>query len=172
MLTRSHLEEAYAFRDMLRIDLADGARLRLKPSAEDIDLDARRFSQIRVLVTVAKAGEHMLVTLEARAAAVLLCDRTLGEFKQPIQGTYRMLLASKGEGMPPGDFDEGILLKASQRTIDVACAARDTLMLAVPTRKVAPHAEDIEIQTVFGAPESSTDRRWEALRSLSADIDP
>ena len=52
-------------------------------------------------------------------------------------------------------------------------AVRDTLVLAVPARKVAPGAEDLDLPTVFGAPaaEAAIDPRWEALRSLRSDDD-
>ena len=62
------------------------------------------------------------------------------------------------------------MLAPSERLIDLADAVRDTLLLAVPARKVAPGAEDVEIPTVFGAPTAADgtpiDPRWEALRAL------
>ncbi len=111
-----------------------------------------------------------MVTLQAWATATLECDRTLALFEQPIEGTYRILLVppsfARREDAAP--YEEVRVLHRADRTIDLTDAVRDTVLLAVPARKVAPGAEDIEIPTAFGTPgaEAAIDPRWEALRSL------
>ncbi len=162
---------------MLRIDLApfqDGVHHdELTPEVEAVGLDPERFADLRVTVTLDLFNDRVLVTLVASATASLECDRTLVSFDQRVEGTYRILF------VPPTftrheDDEEGLeeiqVLQPSDHVIDLTEAVHDTVMLAIPTRKVAPGAEDLEIQTVFGAPEdgaeAAIDPRWEALRAL------
>ena len=165
---------------MLRIDLAplgEGVHhVVLNPEAEAVDLDPDRFADLRVAATLDLFQDRILVTIEAAARATLECDRTLALFEQPIEGVYRILFVPPsfvgGEDEEAG-YEEVRVLQPSERRIDLTEAVRDTLMLAVPTRKVAPGAEDIEIQTVYGAPAdgAAIDPRWEALRALQSGCD-
>ncbi len=110
------------------------------------------------------------------ATATLECDRTLAFFEQPIEGAYRILFVppsfadgEKEDG--ENDYEEVRIFQRSYREIDVTAAVRDTVMLAVPARKVAPGAEALDLPTVFGAAEAAIDPRWEALRSLRSESD-
>ena len=161
---------------MLRIEITaldPGVhRFSLQPKPEDLDLDAERFSNVRVEVELHFEIERILVFLKARAEAMLECDRTLQAFEQEICGDYALLFA-RPEEIDGGEAHEGfeavLPLTASDREIDLTAPVRDTLLLAIPQRCVAPGAEDLEIQTRFGAPvggEADIDPRWEALRKL------
>ena len=165
---------------MLRIDLAplgEGVHhVVLNPEAEAVGLDPDRFADLHVAATLDLFNDRILVTIEAAATATLECDRTLVSFEQPIKGVYHILFAPPsfggGEDEDAG-YEEVRVLQPSDRMIDLTEAVRDTLMLAVPARKVAPGAEDAEIPTVFGAPNdgAAIDPRWEALRALQTDAD-
>ena len=50
---------------------------------------------------------------------------------------------------------------------------RDTLLLAIPIRKIAPGAEDTEIIQSFGVPveQNNIDPRWQALAALKDNTD-
>jgi len=164
---------------MLRIDLTPFEpgvhRLALTPEAATLDLDPERFADIRVDVLIDYDLDQAFVSLDASAAATLECDRTLVRFEQSIEGSYRLLFASpalggdRREAGDKDDFEEVRVLDPAARQLDLTDVVRDTLLLAVPARKVAPGAEDEAIPTVFGAPddeEPSIDPRWEALRAL------
>ncbi len=167
---------------MLRIDLAplgEGVHtLALNPEAEAVGLDPDLFADLRVEATLDLFNDRILVTLQATATATLECDRTLARFEQPIAGTYRVLFVPPSFARREDDeapYEEVRVLEDTERTLDLADAVRDTVLLAVPARKVAPGAEDIDIQTTFGAPdtgdEPAIDPRWEALRALQAGND-
>ena len=68
---------------------------------------------------------------------------------------------------------EAIAEYVNPQNIEDLIQEGDTVLLAVPARKVAPGAEDIEIPTAFGTPgaEAAIDPRWEALRSLQTGND-
>ena len=165
---------------MLRIDLTsydEGLHtLDLEPSAEDLALDPDRFSDIEVAVQLDVRGRRVLVTFTASAQASLECVRTLAPFQQRLEGDYRMLFAPAAQLRSRDavhDFEEVHALDPSDREIDLTEAVRDTLLLAVPTRPVAPGAEAVELPSAFGAPapgeEPEGDPRWAALRALRDD---
>ena len=156
---------------MFRIDISSlkpGVhRFEFEPLAEELELDPSRFKQIQVEARLDIQEERLLVVLKARATATLECDRTLRLFDQEIAGSFHVLFGSSsivgGDGQT---FDEVRLLEPGAQEIDVTNVVRDTLLLAVPQRCVAPGAEEENIPTEFGAPEDKIDPRWEALRAL------
>lgn len=146
--------------------------LSLAPKVEAVELDPDTFRDVTVDARLDVSERRILVMLTARAVATLECDRTLRLFDQEIEGSYHLLFA-------PGEFvdhdedayDEVRTLDPSDQEIDVTDVVRDTILLAVPRRRVAPGAEEEEIPTTFGAPEedeSEIDPRWEALKALKS----
>ncbi len=165
---------------MLRLDishLSEGTHtFVLDPQPEALDLDPDLFSNIQVDAQLDFFNQRLLVTLQVKADAVLECDRTLVLFEQPVSGTHRLLFA------PPElvteeqaeQYDDVRVLMPSDQQIDLTEVVHDTLVLAIPTRKIAPGAEGIEIPTRFGAPagDEAVDPRWEALRKLRSEDNP
>ena len=163
---------------MLRIDIAPlkaGVHtFVLEPEAEDIDLSPDRFRAVRVEVRLDVHERRILASLRASATATLECDRTLVDFDQPIEGLYHVLFASAEiVGEASEGYEEVRVLEPSDQEIDLTNVVRDTLLLSIPTRKIAPGAEDLPIPTVFGAPsgEDAGDPRWETLRRLRSPDD-
>jgi uncharacterized protein len=141
----------------------------LEPEAVDLDLDPERFEDIRVDARLDYFDGRIVVNLRAAATATLECDRTLQLFKQRLGGKYTMLFEPAGE--PTSDdaeFQDVRSLDPWDREIDITDAVRDTLVLSIPARCVAPGAEDLEIRTQFGEAENEIDPRWEALAKLRA----
>ena len=136
---------------------------------EDVD-----FGPVHVDAVLNYEPGEILVTLQAQTTATLTCDRTLQRFDQPLEGSYAVLFTDPGRSAPEeGDqHDERRELPPGARHLDLTDVLRDTLLLAIPQRKVAPGAEDEEIETVFGAPEAPpdgdgpVDPRFEKLREL------
>ncbi|QXD13741.1 DUF177 domain-containing protein [Rhodocaloribacter litoris] len=155
---------------MLRIDVASlkpgSHRLDVRPSAEALDLDAAVFRDIAVALRLDVQPGRVLVRLKAEAIATLECDRTLVLFDRPIEGRYTVLYAAPAlvAELEPAHDDVRPLLPSDQE-IDLTDVVRDTLMLAVPVRKVAPGAEEVALPLRFGD-EGGVDPRWEALRRL------
>ena len=164
---------------MLTIDIASlepGVHYKeLEPEADELDLDSEKFKHLHVLARLDCQDDRILVTLDARATAVLECDRTLKDFEEEIAGEYSLLFAPPDfAGEDDDRYEEVRELLPYDREIDVTDAVRDTLLLAVPQRKVAPGAEEADIQTEFGRDPDEADAidpRWEALRELRAEED-
>lgn len=158
---------------MLQINIAGleagNHHMVLEPSAEALDLSAETFRDLRVHAHLFSQPNRILVAFTAEADAALTCDRTLEPFVQPVRGDYSVLFAAPGTATDAEEHEEVRELLPTDQEIDITDAVRDTLLLAVPQRKIAPGAEDEEIQTAFGAPsgdETLADPRWAALRAL------
>ncbi len=135
-----------------------------QPEAEEVGLDPEAFRDLDVHVRLDYDPDRIFVRLNASATATLLCDRTLVSFDEDIEGDYALLFTADADG----DADAVEPLPSDAVSIDLADAVRDTLVLALPSRRVAPGAEDAPIQTQFGTltddEGNPIDPRWEALR--------
>lgn len=150
-------------------------QLTLEPPAEDLDLDPEKFKDVRVDARLDVTERRIFVTLDAKARATLECDRTLRLFDQEIGGTHDVVFAPPEFAEDDEDaYDDVRPLDPFGKEIDVTDVVRDTILLAIPQRCVAPGAEDEEIQTEFGAPEDDgedvIDPRWEALKKLKSGV--
>jgi uncharacterized protein len=145
----------------------------LTPSAEDVALDPEVFSDLSVEIRLDHEEQRDLVAFTARATATLECDRTLEPFDQTVSGSYAVLfvLPEHLDRFSSDDADDDVRpLPEPGAPLDITGSVRDTLLLALPTRRVAPGAEDEELQVQFGALTDSEgdpmDPRWEALKKL------
>lgn len=137
----------------------------LRPSAADLDLDPEVFSDLEVELRLDLGEQRVLAQFVASATARLECDRTLAMFDQRVEGDHAVLFTSDAAS----EDDEGVLpLPADATEIDLTAPVRDTLLLALPVRRVSPEAEAAEIPTAFGGPADGepTDDRWAALQAL------
>lgn len=137
---------------------------------ESIDLDPEVFSDLHVHAQMDLHPSRIFVTLEVKGVAQLVCDRTLVAFEQPIEGAYSILFAGAEffEGKE-GEEEDMKLLSQDDEEIDLTESVRDTFLLAIPQRRIAPGAESEDIPMQFGRPDSGdepVDPRWEALLAL------
>jgi uncharacterized protein len=163
---------------MLTVDitsLSSGIhQLEMTPSAEAAGLDPTTFEDLHVEAELQCHRDRILVKLRATATAELTCDRTLKPYKQPVEGHYSLLFGPPSMvGQEGEEFDEVRPLDPSDQEIDLTDVVRDTLLLALPQRRIAPGAEDEPIAQEFGAPEDEEDEpvdpRWSELRKLRDD---
>ncbi len=154
---------------MLRIELGFPATYSCRPEAKTLGLDPDQFADLQVEIRAQPSGGNVRVKVRARAMASLICDRTLEEFRRPVDGSCSVLFvasSAKVNGVVDDSHDEVHYFGVHDKTIDVTAIVRDTILLAVPVRKVSPAAESVDIQTVFGGPGSGVDARWETLLSI------
>lgn len=142
----------------------------LAPSAEDLEVDSEQFRDISVRVRLEISKRNIMAMLTTSADVRLECDRTLVSFTQQITGSFGVLFAPPEtiENLEPEhDGDDIRPLSRTDEYIDLTDVARDTLLLSVPVRKLAPGAEDAEIPTTFGEPdETEIDPRWAELARI------
>ncbi len=151
---------------MIKFDISSPQGGRLELSASDLGLNQSQFSEIQAQLEIEQLNEGVHITLDVCAKARMECDRTLREFVAPVSNVHEMQIYTFGHKPPEEDMMEQVELEPKQRIFDLTDTIRDTLMLAIPARKVAPEAEELQIQTVFGAPDMELDQRWSALLAV------
>ena len=146
-----------------------------RPSADDLGLDPETFSDVEVALRLDVAERRVLAMYTARATARLECDRTLDLYDEPIEGDHSVLFTAEA---PPSaadapDDDEVQPLADDATHIDLTRSVHDTLLLALPLRRVSPAARAAEIPTEFGGPsdDEPADDRWAALQALRSGDD-
>lgn len=143
-----------------------------EPTAEELELDPDVFRELHVDARLDFHPSRIFVTLDTSAVAQLTCDRTLVTFDQEVEGSHSVLFSSRDMLEEGAEEDDEIReLKTGDEEIDLTDLVRDTFILSVPARKIAPGAESADIQMAYGGPESGdsvVDPRWEALRKLSS----
>lgn len=155
---------------MVRIDLREleigQHEINIECTSEEVGLGPDEMTDIRVDIRLDYDGQEALVVVEASAVANLVCDRTVVPFKLPVKGSYTVLF-SPNEGDQESE-SEVRPLAASDEEIDITQIVRDTLLLAIPIRKIAPGSEKEEILTTFGVSEElkGIDPRWHVLAEL------
>ena len=162
---------------MLTIDvtsLSTGIhRLEFAPSASEVNLDPSTFRDLQVDVELQYHRDRILAKLHATATAELTCDRTLQPYDEALEGQYNVLFGPPSMvGQEGEEFEEVRPFTASDREIDLTEVVRDTLLLSIPQRRIAPGAEDAPIEQEFGASDDAdeddapADPRWSALEEL------
>ncbi|GAB5521676.1 MAG: DUF177 domain-containing protein [Rhodothermales bacterium] len=161
---------------MLSIDIAPLSlghhTFTLHPEAEALDLEPEAFRAIEVHLELDRMEDRVWVTIDVRATATLECDRTLEPFDKEVDGTYQVYFAPPqffGSAERAEEDDAMRLLPAGETELDLMQEVRDTLVLALPTRRISPQAEAMDVPTRFGADEEAIDPRWEALRQLRSE---
>ncbi|MEM6647553.1 MAG: DUF177 domain-containing protein [Bacteroidota bacterium] len=146
--------------------------LALYPKAEALELDPDAFRDIEVNLELDRMEDRVLVSIEAAATATLECDRTLEPFEQDVEGIYKVYFAPPhffGSADRADEDDAMRVLPAGETELDLTQEVRDTLVLALPTRRISPEAEAMEVPTQFGGGDDAIDPRWEALRQLRSE---
>ena len=161
---------------MLTIDITSLStgihHLEFSPSPSQANLDPSTFEDIQVDVELQYHRDRILVKLHATATAELTCDRTLQPYDQDIEGEYNVLFGPPSMvGQEGEEFEEVRPLDPSDKEIDLTDVVRDTLLLAIPQRRIAPGAEEEPIDREFGAVEEEAeeepvDPRWSDLEKL------
>lgn len=140
----------------------------LAPEADELALDPGIFSNIRVEVKLDLKDEQALVEFSATAVVDLICDRTLKPFSLPVSGRHSVLFVAPGKNLEDS-FDDGLQpLPEPGEPLDLTRPIRDTLLLALPVRRVAPGADTEDIPSVFGEDDDPVDPRWAALQALKS----
>ncbi|PEN12542.1 hypothetical protein CRI94_13530 [Longibacter salinarum] len=154
----------------------------LTPEASDLEFELEPFddihdiSNIHVDITIQAHRDRLLLHIGVEADAELTCDRTLEQFTERVDGQYSVLFGPEQlVGAETDDYDEVRPLNRGDREVDITDIVRDTIMIAIPQRKVAPGAEDEDITMAFGTPddpedvEEPVDPRWSELQKLKSD---
>ncbi|NND17390.1 MAG: DUF177 domain-containing protein, partial [Silicimonas sp.] len=155
----------------VRIELAtlrEGRNeLTITPSPESLDVDAEIFSDIRVELEIDAAKDSIIVRYSIIAEAHLVCDRTAQPFQEQVEGAHLVMFTTSTEDETSAESADTKMFADTDQYLDLTDEVRDTLVLSLPVRRIAPGAEELDIPTTFGVePEDEPDPRWDELRKL------
>ena len=162
---------------MVRIDISamsDGIHeVVANPSPEELELDPEKFDDIEARVRLDIGDHQILAELHISARAELICDRTLVPFQETVHGDFTVVFSKKAVGETAPDESMRPLDPATHE-LDLGDEMRDTLLLSMPLRKVAPDAQDADLVLRYGehANDSNVDPRWKALEALKQSPSP
>jgi uncharacterized protein len=139
----------------------------LHPSPADLELSEDEFDNIECRVRLDVGENQILVQFETEVDAFLTCDRTLKPFTMRLQGAFTVVFTRRTAEPEPAD-ETVRYLDPSDRQLDLTAEIRDTILLSVPLRKVAPEADRAELVLSYGSEpsDSTVDPRWDALKKL------
>jgi len=178
--------DTYSKAPMLQLDITPFKlgvhQVELDPDPQDLEFDLDPFddvhdiSDVLVDITIQAHRDRLLLHLDVEANVEMTCARTLKQFQDVVFGRHSVLFGPPElVGSETEEYDEVRPLSRGDREIDITDIVRDTIMISIPQRKVAPGAEDDDIQTVFGksedadATEEPVDPRWSELQKLKSD---
>lgn len=143
-------------------------------SAEALDLDEDTFSDIEVSVTLQKNDDRIEVAFDAKATATLQGDRTLRWYDEPVSGSYAVTFKPT-KAIEEGEEEDETIREYSpfDPEIDITQEIRDTLLLALPLRRIAPGGEEEDLQLEYGDTDEEADMpEWkQKLKELREDRD-
>jgi uncharacterized protein len=157
---------------MFRVRIAplpDGLHTETIPlSADDLDVDPALFSDISVELRLATSPRQSVASFVVSATAHLVCDRTDAPFEHPVRAEHTVVVVPPDAPLAGSDDEDVVVVTEEATHADLTAPVRDTLVLALPLRRVSPAAEALEIPTAFGAPspDEPHDDRWAALGAL------
>lgn len=128
-----------------------------------------------VVIDFYKTDHFIQTQFNVEAVVTLRCDRSLRPFNEQVSGSYQVLY-DPGE-VEDTENEKGAVrqIPADELTIDIEKDVRDTIMLALPVRKLHPdfldsegNPEEFETKKYGPAPdeEEKIDPRWAELKKL------
>ncbi|MEX0646699.1 MAG: DUF177 domain-containing protein [Balneolaceae bacterium] len=119
--------------------------------------------------------DHFIQTeFSVDALVTLRCDRSLKPFNQEVKGAYQVLY--EPDEVEQSETEKGAVrqIPSDELAIDIEKDVRDTIMLALPVRKLHPdfldsegNPKEFETQHYGPAPdEEKIDPRWAELKKL------
>jgi len=159
-------------------------KLDFEETREELEIeDSYTFPNlIFVSVRLDKGEAHLYLKVSVRTRAHFVCDRCLEEFDTDISGDlklyYSKTLPEEEYASYFKEFDDEVrLLSAGLTEIDITKDVRDTLLLAIPMKKLCredckglcPRCGHNLNQGPCNCSQETIDPRWAALKKLLGD---
>lgn len=147
----------------------------LKLTQADLDLSPYVFIGGDISVNFEKYTGLIRVHFEVASEVLLICDRSLEQFPQPIKAAYSVLFDANAKEVSEDALTTTKPLDVPGNIISIHDEVRDTILLKVPFKKLHPRFLDVngeetdfEFITVLNTEsnEEVIDPRWEKLKSL------
>ncbi|MDZ7314905.1 MAG: DUF177 domain-containing protein [candidate division KSB1 bacterium] len=133
-------------------------------------------SPVDIFYLVDKVGEEIFVKTRLRTRVELVCDRCLEPYVLALDETISSIMTPDEKLAARNDEDIYLIAKTTNE-VDITEAVRDTLLLAIPYKKLChvdckglcPHCGANLNLTQCTCGDNYRDPRWEALSKLKFD---
>ena len=138
----------------------------------ELDLGSYEFAGGELHLHFNREEDTIRIFFTIKTELTLICDRSLELFPFDVEEDYEVIYRLDGEEYSD-DVEVTVKPLAShENVIQIDQEVRDTILLAVPAKKLHPkyldeEGEPTDFQATFG--EETVDPRWEPLKSLKKD---
>ena len=150
----------------------------IEAATADVELqDNEQFSHpIRLSFDCNKIGDEIFVALKTNTVVDLICDVCLEPFSMKLNESVDILLA-KDQELVEREEDDVYLIPDSTNEIDITDSIKQTLLLAIPLKKVCrsgckglcPICGANLNENPCACERKKTDPRWDALKGIKFD---
>lgn len=135
-----------------------------------LDLSGIPYRGLRLDITFERREMAIIMTFNFETEVQLVCDRSLDEYWHSLSGTYAILYKEGAEEESDDAQMSVRRLDISGNIINIEQEVRDTILLAIPLRKIHPRYFDengdlIELEIQEDETQEA-DPRWDALKKL------
>jgi uncharacterized protein len=144
-----------------------------QPAEVDLDKTEEFHYPLHIAFNIEKIGRNIFINSDIRTKADFLCDRCGELFNKEMVESVR-LIYTYDEHMADREDDDVYVISESTTTIDVSDPIRQTLLIAVPQKKLCQNnckglcdkcGANLNVESC-DCHTDSMDPRWEALRNL------
>ncbi len=136
---------------------------------DELDLGSYEFSGGELYIHFNREDDTIRIFFTIETELTLICDRSLEPFAFKVDEDYEVIYRLDGDEFTD-DVEVTVKPLASHdNVIQIDQEVRDTILLAIPAKKLHPkfldeEGEPTDFQATFG--EEMIDPRWEPLKSL------
>lgn len=117
-----------------------------------------------------RRGDRIMAHIVMTADFELICDRSTDSFSHTVQARYDVVFDPSITEDIVEESSASHPLNVSKNEFSISDDVRDTLLLAIPLKKIHPRFTNVqenagEIEQIYADPDSG-DPRWEVLKTL------
>jgi len=138
----------------------------------ELDLGSYEYTGGELHLHFNREEDTIRIFFTIKIALTLICDRSLEPFPFDVEEDYEVIYRLDGDEYSD-DVEVTVKPLAShENVIQIDQEVRDTILLAIPAKKLHPrylddNGEPTDFQVTFG--KKTVDPRWEPLKSLKKD---
>lgn len=137
---------------------------------KELEFSEIQNGNIDVAVHLNKQNTNLVLTINLTGFVVEVCDRCAEDFNLPVNSTRTLVIKTGGTEFI--EEDDILYLPSSQHEIDLKHYIYESIILALPLKRVHPEESDCnpealkKLKELSVSEEEKTDPRWAALKNI------
>ncbi|MCB2207311.1 MAG: DUF177 domain-containing protein [Bacteroidetes bacterium] len=134
---------------------------------EKFDFQDIKSGSAKVLLDLTRESALMDMHFNIKGTFEVTCDRCLGNYMQPIEGEFR-LIVKFGDDYEE-ESDEVVIIPKTESRIDLSQYIYEYVNLLLPIQRKHPNIEDCDpemIEKINKHSKPEVDPRWEKLKNI------